>query len=341
MPAYDPRGAGGVHVDVVLSNISVARMNLSVNVADAFFPVVRVKKQSDKYNIFGREAWRPYMGGTVRAPASKANEVPGMKKSTDSYFCVEHALEGTITPEERENADTPLRPDRDQTENVTAKIVLGRELAAQTILYDPATYIPSHVFTLGAGATFDDYVNSDPFDIFREAQRVFHKTMFVVPNLAVIPWDVMWWLSDHPKLRDRLGGNERSILTTQDVQSLLNIPRVIVPGGGFNEQRNPGGAEDLSYMWSQHIVLAWVPPRPGQNVPAFGYEFVWPINGRVQTTDKRTDTDRITDIIRVRRRFDLKVVAKDDDATAGGTAGTQSIAGMLIQNAISDAAANA
>jgi len=45
MPAYDPRGAGGVHVDVVLSNISVARMNQSVNVADAFFPTVRVESR--------------------------------------------------------------------------------------------------------------------------------------------------------------------------------------------------------------------------------------------------------------------------------------------------------
>lgn len=341
MPAYDPRGAGGVHVDVVLSNISVARMNESVNVADAFFPPVRVRKQSDMYNIFGREAWRPYMGGTVRAPAAKANEVPGMKLSRDTYFCVEHALEGTVTPEERENADSPLAPDRDQTENVTAKIVLGRELAAQEILYNPATYIPEHVFTLGAGATFDDYTNSDPFGIFREAYRVFHKTMFVTPNVALIPWDVMWWLSDHPKLRDRLGGDERSVLSAADVQQLLNLQRVIIPGGGFNAERNPGGPEDISYMWSQDIVLAWVPPRPGKNVPAFGYEFVWPIGGRVQTTDKRTDSDRVTDIIRVRRRYDLKIVAKDDDATAGGGAGTASIAGMLIQNGISDAAAAA
>jgi len=263
-----------------------------------------------------------------------------MKLSKDTYFCVENALEGTVTPEERENADSPLDPDRDQTENVTAKIILGRELEAQEILFDPATYIDEHVFTLGAGAHFDDYDNSDPFEVFREAHRVFHKTMFTTPNLVMIPWDVMWWLSDHPKLRDRLGGNERSILSVQDVQSLLGIQRAIVPGGGFNQEVNPGGPEDITYMWSQHIVMAYVPPRPGKKVPAFGYEFVWPINGRVQTTDKRTDDDRITDIIRVRRRNDLKVVAKDDDATAGGDPGEKSIAGMLIENAISDAAAN-
>lgn len=341
MPTYDPRGGGGVHIDVALSNISVARTNQSWNVSDALFPSVRVKKQSDKYYIFGREAWRPPMGGTVRAPGTKANQVPGLRVSLDQYFAIEHALEGDVTPEERENADSPMAPDRDATENVTNKILLGRELEARDLVHDPDTYIPEHVFTLSGGAQFDDYTNSDPMSVFREAQRVFHKTMFTVPNIAVIPWDVMWWLSDHPKLRDRLGGDERSVLTEQDVANLLGVRRVLVPGGGFNREDNAGGPEDIGYLWSQHIVLAWVPARPARRTPAFGYEFVWPIGGRVQTTDKRNDKDNIKDIIRVRRRYDLKIVAKDDDATAGGDPGTQSIAGMLIEDAISDAAAAA
>lgn len=337
MATYDPRGGGNVHTDVVLSNISVARMNQSWNVASALFPVVKVSKQSDKYYIFGRESWRPPMNGTYRAPGTKANRIPGLKVSVDQYFAVENALEGTVTPEERENADSPLSPDRDGTENITQKIILGREMNVRDKVYDPGTYIPEHVFTLGVGATFDDYANSNPIGVFREAQRVFHKTMFTIPNVVVIPWDVMWWLSDHPALRNRLSGDERSVLTEQDVANLLNVGRVIVPGGGYNRENNAGTPEDIGYLWSQHIVMAWVPPRPGRRTPAFGYEFVWPIGGRDQVTDKRWDPDNIQDVIRVRRRSDIKVVAKDDTE---GDPGTRSIAGMLIRNAISDTAAN-
>lgn len=340
MPAYDPRGGGNVHQDVVLSNISVARFRESGNVASALFPEVRVNKQSDKYNVFGRESWRPTLDGDVRGPATEANEIPGMRLSTDTYFTSEHALQGTVTPEERENADSPLSPDRDQTENVTQKIILNRELACRNLVYNPATYIPSHVFTLGAGAHFDDYTNSNPFEIFREAQRVFHKTMSTVPNLWIIPWDVMWHLSDHPKLRDRLASDERSMLTEEDIASLLGLQRVMIPGQLYNQSRNPGTPEDIAYMWSQHIVAAWVPPRPGRRTPAFGYEFVWPLGGRTQITDRWYEQARVADVIRVRRRYDFKVVAKDDDVD-NDSPGTQSIAGMLIENAISDTAAAA
>src|SRR6266542_2232566 len=124
---YNPTGSGNVHIDQVMTNISLGWPNNGL-VGGNLFPTVPVRKQSDKYYVFGREAWMAETSD-YRAPGTEANEIPGLQLSTEPYYAQEHALQIPITDEERENADPPLAPDRDGTELVTSKIMLGRELA--------------------------------------------------------------------------------------------------------------------------------------------------------------------------------------------------------------------
>lgn len=334
MPAYDPRGGGNVHIDVVLSNISVARLQESLNVASRLAPAVRVNKQSDKYYVHGRESWRaPNFGGDVRAPAGRANEIPGLRVSTDTYYAYEHALQGTVTPEERENADRPLNPDRDMTDLVTSQIVLGRELAFRDLVTDPTNYAAENVITLSGMDQFSDHENSDPISVFREVIRRFHSKMYVVPNTVVVPWLTMFWLEDHPQFRTRVEGVETQWPSRDRVRQALGVQNLIVPGAGMNEQNNPGLDEELGYVWTNDIVFAWVPPRPGIRVPAFMYEFVWPIQGLEQATDRWFDIERVADVIRVRRRYDFKFIGKNDDVQ-NDSPGDEAIAGFLIKDAI-------
>ena len=53
MPAYNPSGGGNVHVDKILSQISIAWPNSGL-VGEQLFPAVTVMKQTDKYYIFGQ-----------------------------------------------------------------------------------------------------------------------------------------------------------------------------------------------------------------------------------------------------------------------------------------------
>jgi hypothetical protein len=330
MPAYDPRGGDNVHIDKVLSNISVGWLNQITNVASALFPPVTVQKQSDLYYTFGRETWQQTMGGDVRPPGGVANEIPGVRVSTDAYFCKEHALQIAVTPEERANADSPLDPDQEATELVTKKIILGRELAARALVHDENNYLASHVETLTGTDQWNDG-NSDPIGLFRELQRTFHQTLFTLPNVAVIPWRVMHYLEDHPAAKERIKyvRPQTPAETAQVVGTMLGVERVVVPGGGY-DSANPGQPNDLSYVWGEHVILAYVPPRPALKTPAFGYEFVWPLYGNPQYTDRWWDVERKADVIRTGRSYDLKIVAKDGDYGDGD----KSIAGMLIKNAI-------
>src|SRR5690554_6029300 len=141
---YDPLGGGNVHIDEVLTNISVAYPNNGM-VGNILFPEVRVRKQSDLFNVFGREAWLP--ADDVRAPGSRTVEIPGLKVSNRPYFAREYALQIPVTDEERENADSPLDPDRDATELVTSKLLLRRELRIRDLVTDTTRYASGHSTT--------------------------------------------------------------------------------------------------------------------------------------------------------------------------------------------------
>src|SRR5215831_12462667 len=175
MPVYNPSGGGNVHVDKILSQISVGWPNNGL-VGSSLFPTVNVQKQSDKYYVFGREGW--LVVNDVRAPGTEANEVPGLALSTDTYFAQEHSLQIPVTDEERWNADSPLAPDIDGTELVTSKIMLGREKAMHDLATTAANFSSTSTVTLAGTQQWNDYVNSDPITDLRTGKSTVHSRIF-------------------------------------------------------------------------------------------------------------------------------------------------------------------
>lgn len=324
MGVYDSRGAGNVHIDQILSGISVA-YDPGEFVGDVLFPTVRVTKQSDKYFIFGKEAWALPNEGDLRAPGTEANEIPGLLLSTDQYFATEHALRIAVTDEERENADAPLNSDREGTELVTQAIILGRELAIKNLVTTAANYPAGGTVTLAGTTQWSDYVNSDPIANFKTGRRYMHATIFREPNLAVIPYQVMSILEDHPDFIERIKYSQRGVVTEELIAALIGIPRVVVPKVGYNSA-NPTATEALGYLWGKDVLLAYVPAAPGRRTAAFGYEFVWPIQGQVQAAFRWREQKRRSDLIEVARRYDLKFVSKDTNGKV--------LAGYLIKAAV-------
>ncbi len=324
---YNPNGSGGVHQDQVLTNISLAYKN-NAFVGDALAPVVNVKKQSDKYYIFGREGWIPETSD-LRAPGSVANEIEGLAVSFDTYYATEHALQTPVHDEERQNVDSPLAPEADATDLVTNKILLGRELAIKTFVTDTSKYATGLSITLSGTAQWSDYTNSDPIAAFRTAFRAMHARALLEPNLAIIPYQVMSVLQDHPKLMARIQYTDRAILTPELIASLLGIPKIIVPGVAVGA--GSGFAMTTSYLWGKDVILAYVPSSPGLRVPAFMYEFVWGYP-QTQLVDRWREEPRKSDLIRVSRRYDLKMIGVETNPASGDYG--KSITGYIFKNAI-------
>lgn len=325
---WNPNGSGGVHQDQVLTNISLAYENLAF-VGENLAPAVTVKKQSDKYYWFGREGWVPETSD-FRAPGTVANEIEGLAVAFDTYYASEHSLQVPMTDEERQNVDSPLSPDADATDLVTQKILLGRELAIKNLVTNTANYATGLSITLSGTSQWSDYTNSDPIAAFRTAFRAMHARALLEPNLAIIPYQVMSVLQDHPKLMSRIMYTDRAILTPELIASLLGIPKIIVPGVAVGAGAG-GFAITTSYLWGKDVILAYVPKRAGLRVPAFMYEFVWgyPAN---QQVDRWREEPRKSDLIRVSRRYDLKLVGVETNPSSGDYG--KSITGYIFKNAI-------
>jgi len=322
---YDPLGGGQVHIDQVLTNISLAYPNNGL-VGNVLFPEVRVAKQSDLYYEFGREGWLPE--DDVRAPGSRTVEIPGLTVSTNPYFCKEYALQIPVTDEERENADRPLDPDRDGTELVTSKILLKREQRMQILATTAANYHTAHSVTLAGATQWSAYTTSTPIADLKTGLRKVHSALFMEPNLAVIPYQVMSVMEDHPDFIERIKYSQPGVITADIIASVVGLQNTIVPGVGFDNTGNPGGTPVLAYLWGKDVVLAWVPPRAGLKTPAFAYEFVWRYpGGQSQVAERWRSNERKSDLVRVSRRYDLKFIANDD--TTG-----LSNAGYLIKAAV-------
>ncbi len=312
---YDPRGGGSVHIDRVLTNISVGFPNNGM-VGDVLFPTVRVRKQSDLFYEFGREHWLPE--DDYRAPATPAIEIPGLEVSTTPYFAKEYALAIPVADEERENADSPLDPDRDGTELVTNKLMLRREQRIQAKTTATANYVSGHSTTLSGTDQWSDYANSDPIGDTKTGIRQIHSALFMEPTVGIFPYQVMTQLEDHPDFIERIKYSQIGVLTADLIAALLGLPKIVVPGLGYNSGP-PGGTESLGYLWGKDVILAWV-SAPGMKKPNYGYEFVWRYpGGKTQRVDRWREEARGADIIRVRRRYDLKFISVDGsgDTNAG------------------------
>ena len=84
-------------------------------------------------------------------------------------------------------------------------------------------------------------------------------------------------------------------------------------------------------MWGKDVILAYVPARAGLKTPAFMYEFVWGYPGAMKV-DRWREEPRESDLIRVKRRYDLKFVGVETNPSSGDFG--KSITGYIIKNAI-------
>jgi hypothetical protein len=327
MAVYSPSGSGNVHIDQVLTNISI-EWPINQNFAgEVLFPSLSVKKQSDKYYVFDRETTKLELHD-FRAPGAVADEIQGRTLSLDTYYASEHALQIAIPDEERENADSPLTPDADAAELVTQRVLLAREKAMKDMATNASNYASGHSVTLSGTSQWNDYANSNPISDVRTAVRTIHAKLFSEPNLMIIPWLVMSTLEDHPDFIERIKYSERGIITPDIIAAIFGIARVVVPGVGYSSAATGAAATsaNITYLWGKDVIIAWVPQRVGPRQIGFGYEFTWDIEGRKAVVDRWREEPRVSDVIRYRRRYDLKLVGHEGDNLL--------ITAYLIKNAI-------
>ena len=298
-----------VHVDAILTNISVAYFQQNQNfIATRVFPVVPVSKQSDKFFTYTKNDW--FRDEAQRRADATESAGGGYNLSTDSYQADVYAFHKDIGDQTRANADAPINVDREAAEFVTSRIALKME-----------TQFVSNFFTTSIWGTdstptnlWSDYTSSDPIGDIETGKRTILSTTGYEPNTLVLGYDTFIQLKNHPDLVDRIKYTSSNVLTEDVMASLFGVPRVMV-AKSVKATNNEGATGAYAFNYGKNPLLTYAAPSAGLLQPSGGYIMSWTgvsggLGQTVGVSRMRMEQFK-ADRIEAEVAFDMKVIGTD------------------------------
>ena len=272
-------GGGDVHVDALLTNISVGYKN-DIYIAEDIFPTVLVNKRSDIVPKYPKSAW--FRNEAKELTEREPPPVGGYNVDvTDTYYCREYGQGHFVGDARRANQDRPFDADRDGTLWVTDKLALSRELLFINGFWKTGVWGTDKV----GGAAFtkwSTYATSTPIQDLRTYARIVSRLLGGwKPNTLVLGDLVFDVLCDHPNLLDRVKHSSSSaspaMVTLNLIAQLIGFDRVMV-GSAIYTASPEGTAEgSVTYtpMWDDDALMLYVASAPSLFTPSAGYAFAW------------------------------------------------------------------
>lgn len=326
--------AGDVHVNVPLTNISIAYMqNPAGFVADRVFPNIPVDKQSNRYFRYDRaDFWRNQF--RKRAPGTESAGGGWKIDSTPTYYANVWALHKDIDDQIRANQDQPLDMDRDATIWLSQQGLISREVswASQyftTGLWTGITGSAADVTGVTASPSTNqvimwDDANSTPIEDVKRYSDTIWLLTGMRPNKLVMGRQVWTPLSDHPDLVDRLkytGTNTTPGKVSREAcAALMEVDEILVMDGiQVTSAENPSFETSMTTasIAGKNALLVYAAPAPSILQPSGGYTFSWTgyvpgITGpQGQTISKWREQRLKSDRVEGEMAFDQKLVCSD------------------------------
>ncbi|MDX1744985.1 MAG: hypothetical protein R3324_03530, partial [Halobacteriales archaeon] len=197
----------------------------------------------------------------------------GYALTTDSYFCDVFAVHKDVDDQVRANADAALNLERDATEFVTNHLLQKLEQDFVSTFFAASVWGTDK--TGGTDFTQFDDVSSTPIETTRAEITAIAKKTGYKPNTLVMgaeAWQEGW--QDHPDVLDRIKYTQTGSVSEDLVARLLGVDRILVAWSVKNTGAE-GETASYDFNWGKNMLLCYVPPRPGLNVPSAGYTFTW------------------------------------------------------------------
>jgi len=170
-----------------------------------------------------------------------------------SYLCEEYALEDTVTPKDRENADDPLDPELDTVENLTELMQLDRENRIVTVATDTAVVTQ----TADVGADWDTTGGTPKADIFTGISTI-QGAILKTPTDIFIPFEVALNLAKHADYTDDYKTSD-VLVTTFGLPLMLWGLKTHVVTVGFASADMIGASDPgLTALWSDTVLIALI-----------------------------------------------------------------------------------
>lgn len=275
---------GSVHIDTLLTSVSVGFLGSLTPLSTQIFPVVPVTKQSNAYRIYPKSTFfRP--NAKKRAPGTETVGI-SMGTTLGHYNADVWGLHADIDDDTRANADSDLTLDQDAVRLLTQGMMATREVAFAQRYLQPGVW--------GADitpATKWDTASGDPAGDVNRAVKDFTVRNGIRPNTIVAGLNVHTALKNSPAIIERVKYTNDGSVTTAMLMNLFEMtgpgakyivadqvisPEVasIMPTPVIGQYGNPDDV-DLELICPDVFALFYVPPSPGLLTPAPGYTFNW------------------------------------------------------------------
>lgn len=263
-----------VHIDVPLSNLAVEAFSSGNFVAPQLFPIVDVRKQSDKYYTIKKDSWLRIPSSTLRAPKTSPVRVE-FDVSSDSYFCDNYAAASENAFEVLANADDPIQL-RARTARYLVELLARDQEWRIAQLVTSISNIGSGV-SLGASAKWGNYGSggSDPVADVTTAHAFIRANTGVVANTAVMDWDTYQAVRRHPVLLDMYKYTQGGLVNDAELREVFKVERLIVSNAVINRALE-NSTSSIVNVWGNNFLLCYVTPQAvGPRTTTFGLAFRW------------------------------------------------------------------
>ena len=298
-----------VHVDQMLTNVSVAYKNQSY-VADEAFPILPVSKQSNIIPSYDQSYWFRDEA-KMAAPGSEVAVADYAVTTTDTYFCYRHRLGRLVLDEIRDNADAPFNLEREATEFLTDKLMLRREVNFVSNMFAASVWTTD--VTGGTNFTqWSNYAGSSPVVDVANYRDTVESLIGREPNKMIVGKQVHLQLKNHPDLIDLIKYTQRGQITPELIASLLELDRYLVGRAIYTTTKEGTAESSVSYsrVWGKHALLIFTPPSPSLMTPSAGYTVVWQrVAGAVQYMQRFRREEQEADLLVANSYFTQKRVS--------------------------------
>lgn len=292
-----------VHIDQALTNLSIQYKNAAL-IAEKVSPVLTVKKESDKYYLYGKEAFK--LIDTYKADGAEAKEA-SLKLTTADYAASEYALKDIVTDRVRANADEAIDPDMDVNEFLTDLILLQLEQKVVDLLTATGTYTNSNYTTLSSTTQWSDFVNSVPLTNIKTAKASVRKLIGREANTLILGGDVAETLSLHPDIKDLRKYVSSDVLTAAGLPPHI-LGLKVIEGKAVKNTAYLGLTASMGYIWGKNAIIAYIAPAMGRR--SLSLSVTMRVSG-YRKTKKWREEKRDGDMIQVADMFVVKEIADE------------------------------
>jgi len=295
-----------VHVDAVLSNMSVAFMQEAYAfVAGRAFPTVNVLKQTDKYFTYSQADF--FRDQVQRRADGTESAGTGYSLSTATYGCEVYALHKDIGDQTRANADSPLNMDMDTTRFLSQQMLIRQEVQWAADAF--TTGVWGSDVTPG---TLWDASSSTPIADVETAKNTVLTNTGYVPNTVIMSYKVFSALVDNADIVDRIKYTSQESVTEELLARLFGVDRVLIMASTYNTAQE-GATASYAQIGDKDVLVCYTPANPGLMVPSAGYNMVWTgVSAGLGTgaaVSRYRIEERKADRIEIEAAFDFKIVS--------------------------------